>query len=81
LGQSSQGGYISATQYEFGSILKYVENNFSLGSLGTTDARATSILDCFNYNQKPRSFTTIPSQHDAQYFITHREPFSHGDPE
>jgi phospholipase C len=81
LGQSSQGGYVSATQYEFASILKYVENNFGLGSLGTTDKRATSILDCFNYSQKPRSFTAIPSEHDAHYFITHREPVSHGDPE
>jgi phospholipase C len=81
LGQSSQGGYISHTQYEFGSILKYVENNFGLGSLGTTDARATSIGNVFNYNQQPRSFTVIPSAHDARYFITHRETASHGDPE
>ncbi len=81
LGKSSQAGYISHTQYEFASILKYVENNFNLGSLGTTDQRATSIDDVFNYDQKPRAFTVIPSQHDAQYFITHAKPFSHGDPE
>jgi phospholipase C len=81
LGKSSQAGYVSATQYEFASVLKYIENNFGLGSLGTTDKRATSIVDCFNYNQKPRSFTSIPSQHDAHYFITHRQPVSHGDPE
>ena len=81
LGKSSQPGYISSTHYEFASILKYIENNFGLGSLGTTDKRAASIIDCFNYNQKPRSFTTIPSEHDAHYFITHREAVSHGDPE
>jgi phospholipase C len=81
LGKSSQPGYISPTQYEFASILKYIENNFGLGSLGTTDKRATSIIDCFNYNQKPRAFATIPSEHDAHYFITHREAVSHGDPE
>ncbi|MGA8097702.1 MAG: alkaline phosphatase family protein, partial [Candidatus Cybelea sp.] len=34
-------GYISHTQYEFGSILKFIEKVFALGSLGTTDARAT----------------------------------------
>lgn len=78
---SSQPSYISHTQYEFGSVLKYIENNFSLGSLNTTDARATSIGDVFNYNQPPRTFTVIPSSHDAKYFITHRKPFSHGDPE
>jgi phospholipase C len=81
LGKSSQAGYISHTQYEFGSILKYVEDNFNLGSLGTTDARATSIGDVFNYNQKPRAFTVIPSVLDAKYFITHAKRISHGDPE
>ena len=76
----SQPGYVSHTQYEFASILKYVEQNFGLGSLGTTDARATSIGDVFNYSQSPRSFTTIPSTYDARYFITHQHA-SHGDPE
>ena len=74
LGKSSQAGYISHTQYEFGSILRYVEDNFNLGSLGTTDQRATSIGDVFNYSQQPRSFTVISSKHDAKYFITHAEP-------
>jgi phospholipase C len=80
-GSGSQGGYISHTQYEFGSILKYIENNFSLGSLGTTDKRATSIGDVFNYNQKPRNFQTIPSTLDAKYFQAHSGKLQHGDPE
>ena len=53
-GSGSQGGYISHTQYEFGSILKYIEGNWNLGSLGTTDVRATSIGNVFNYSQSPR---------------------------
>jgi phospholipase C len=52
-------GTISHTQYEFGSILKFVEGTFNLGSLGTTDQRATSISDMFNFKQKPRAFKTI----------------------
>ncbi len=48
-------GYISHTPYEFGSILKYIEQNWNLGSLGTTDVRAASISDVFNYGQAPRS--------------------------
>jgi phospholipase C len=52
-------GTISHTQYEFGSVLKFVESTFNLGSLGTTDARATSIGDMFNLKQKPRAFKTI----------------------
>jgi phospholipase C len=40
-------GYISRTQYEYGSILKYIEVNWNLGTLGATDERATSIGDIF----------------------------------
>jgi phospholipase C len=56
----SAPGYISHTQYEFGSILKFIEDNFDLGRLGTTDVRATSIVDCFDFMQQPRSFQKIP---------------------
>lgn len=42
-------GYVSHTQYEFGSILKFIEERFHLGSLGQTDARANSISDCFDF--------------------------------
>ncbi len=72
-GGGSQGGYISNTQYEFGSILKFIETVFDLGSLGTTDVRATSILDCFDFMQPPRQFTKIPSQYSRGYFL-HRPP-------
>lgn len=41
-------GYVSHTQYEFGSILKFIEENWNLGSLGSTDQRANSIGDVFN---------------------------------
>ncbi|HZZ00896.1 MAG TPA: alkaline phosphatase family protein [Candidatus Baltobacteraceae bacterium] len=62
-------GFISHTQYEFGSILKFVENNFQLGTLGTTDQRATSIVDCFDFNQKPRKFVPISARLPEAYFI------------
>jgi phospholipase C len=80
-GSGSKRGYISHTQYEFGSILKYIEQNWNLGSLGTTDARATSIGNVFNYSQTPRSFTAIPSAENAQYFIDQPHVVQHGDPE
>ena len=62
-------GEISHTQYEFGSILKFVEGTFKLGSLGTTDVRATSIGNVFNFKQKPRAFATIPSNHSRRFFL------------
>jgi|ERR1700694_588415 len=52
-------GYISHTQYEFGSILKFIEQDFSLPSLGTTDARATSIQDCFDFTASPSPFAAV----------------------
>jgi phospholipase C len=73
-------GTISHTHYEFGSILKYIEGNWSLGSLGTTDTRATSIANMFDYKQQPRSFTAIPSDRSIQYFL-HEGPSRGWDPE
>jgi phospholipase C len=80
-GKGSQGGYVGKTQYEFGSILLYIEQNWGLPSLGTTDARATSIANLFNYDQSPRSFTVIPSSENAQYFINQPHTPQRGDPE
>lgn len=62
-------GYISQTNYEFGSILRYIEENWNLGRLGTSDSRAVSIIDCFDYSQPPIAFQKIPSQHSKEYFI------------
>jgi phospholipase C len=53
------------TQYEFGSILKFIEQNFGLGSLHTTDATSTSIGDIFNFSQKPTKFVPEPLPHKA----------------
>jgi phospholipase C len=69
---SSQPGYISHTQYEFGSILKLIEGVWGLGSLGTTDERATSIIDCFDFTQSPRKFTAITTKYSRAYFL--RQP-------
>ncbi len=44
------------TQYDFGSVLKFIEQNFGLGSLHTTDETATSIGNIFNFSQKPTKF-------------------------
>jgi phospholipase C len=80
-GTGSQGGYISHTPYEFGSILKYIEQNWNLQPTGPTDARATPISDVLNYQQSPRPFAAIPSDHDAKFFINKPHPPQHGDPE
>ncbi len=65
-------GYVSHTQYEFGSILKFVEDTFNLGRLGTTDTRATSIDDAFDFTQSPRTFVPIQSKYSKTYFLQQR---------
>lgn len=77
----SGGGYISHTQYEFGSILAYIEQNWNLGNLGTSDARATSIGDVFNYKQTPRKFAKIPSVRKSRYFVNQSHSIQRGDSE
>lgn len=61
-------GYVSHTQYEFGSILKFIEDNWMLGRLGTTDKRANSLIDCFDFTQAPRPFKRIPANYSRSYF-------------
>ncbi|MGC9992482.1 MAG: alkaline phosphatase family protein [Candidatus Cybelea sp.] len=69
--------HVEHTQYEFGSILKYIEENWGLpvGGLGTTDKRATSIGNVFNYDQKPRKFKAIPASLPLSFFL-HQKPSS-----
>jgi phospholipase C len=53
-------GYVSHTQYESSSVLRYIEDNFGLAPMEASDTRAADpASDFFNYGQKPRTFTPI----------------------
>lgn len=54
---------VSHTQYDFGSVLKFVEDTFGLGSLGTSDAPANSMDDMFNFTQKRNVFRPVALPH------------------
>jgi len=69
-----KAAYVSHAQHEFGSILHFTEEKFGLGSLGYTDARADDLADCFNFNQPPLAFQTIPAPMRAADFM--RRPLS-----
>ncbi len=69
----AKAGHISSTQYEFRSILKYIERNWNLGYLGNGDRHANSLIDCFNYSQQPIPFSPIQSEHGKSYFM-HQKP-------
>jgi phospholipase C len=47
--------YVSDTQYEFSSILKFIEEDFGLAPLGSRDAQANDLTDSFDFNQTPLS--------------------------
>jgi phospholipase C len=69
--------YVSHTQYEFGSIMKFAEQIFGLGpigpaSFGYTDTRANSLDDSFDFAQKPRRFIPIPAPKTRQFFLTRK---------
>ncbi len=68
-------GFVSHTQYEYGSILKFIEQVFNLpyvgkSSDGYTDERANSLIDSFDFTQRPRKFTPISSKYPMSRFIS-----------
>lgn len=67
---STKPGYVSNLEYDFGSILKAVEEIFDLGSLGFADHRATNDLhDFFNFNQTPTAYKVIQAPLPATFFL------------
>jgi phospholipase C len=71
--------YVSHAQHEFGSILKFTEETFGLGSLHATDVRADDLADCFNFSQPPRQFKRISAPFSARYFLS--QPISKQNPD
>jgi phospholipase C len=70
-------GYVTHNVYELGSIVKLVEENWNLPSLGTSDQRAASFLDdAFDFNQPPRAFSAIGAKYSRAYFERQR-PSNH----
>lgn len=63
-------GYVSHVRHEPGSILKFVEQTFGTGSLGTTDVRADNLADCFDYTQIPKPYTPVATKVPAGYFAS-----------
>jgi phospholipase C len=66
--------FVSHTQYEFGSVLHFVEDTFGLPALGSaadgyTDARAASLIDSFDFTQAPAAFQPIVAKYPASTFL------------
>ncbi|MGA2537430.1 MAG: alkaline phosphatase family protein [Terracidiphilus sp.] len=54
-------GYVSHQVYETASLLTYMEKNYGLPNLGTRDANANDLSDCFDYSQTPAKYAPIPT--------------------
>ncbi|MGA8576549.1 MAG: alkaline phosphatase family protein [Candidatus Cybelea sp.] len=65
--------YVSHTQYETTSVLRFAEDLYGLKQLAAADARANSpAADCFDFSQKPRPFVKIAAPYPAKFFLHHR---------
>jgi phospholipase C len=64
--------YINNYQHDFGSILRFIENDFGIqeGILNFADARAQNDLYAFfNFTLPPRKFQTITAPFPASFFL------------
>jgi phospholipase C len=66
--------YVSHKMHDFGSILRFIEENFYLSTLGYADTRADDLSDCFDYNQRPLLFQTIAAPLNAKHFLEDSRP-------
>jgi phospholipase C len=70
LGPTGSSYAVAHTQYEFGSILRFIENTFGLQPLAASDTRATPFgSDVFNFSQAPRAFAPFAARGDRTYFL------------
>ncbi|MBV8722541.1 MAG: hypothetical protein JO277_10340 [Candidatus Eremiobacteraeota bacterium] len=73
-------GFIAHSQFEFGSILKCIEDNWGLKHLSIWDTRPQSIcggfpnfaVDPLDYAMPARAFVPIPAKFTKQFFL--RQP-------
>ena len=75
----SKPGYVSHVTHDFGSILKFIERNFSLPSLGYADGPADDLRDCFDYSQAPLTFRTVSAPWNASRFLHDHRPLTDPD--
>jgi phospholipase C len=76
----ARSGYVSHTTYEFGSILRFIEDTYGLGSLGGTDVTSKSIADVLDLNAAPRAYTAVAARHRSAESFRHLQPNDIGPP-
>jgi len=67
----------STNQYDFGSILRFMEHNFGIqeGALGFADQRSqTDLTAFFNFRRAPRPFQHISAPLGLEFFLNDHSP-------
>ena len=72
-------GLVSHRQYEFGTIVKFVESVFGLPPLAASDRRANDLSDCFDFTQSSRRFVPIERTYSDAFFL--HQPASNTPPD
>jgi phospholipase C len=55
----SKVGFVDNTLYDASSILKFIEYNYNLSSIGTRDAMANNLLNAFDFAKEPGEPLTL----------------------
>ncbi len=61
--------HVEHTQYETASVLRFIEDNWNLNTLGQEDTRAKGIENAFNFKMSPRPFQKIQAKYTTQFFL------------
>src|SRR5205823_4518 len=72
-----QRGMVSNNRFDFGSILRFVEQNYGIqeGALTFADARSnTDLRGFFTLQRSPRTFQTINAPKGPDFFIHDPRP-------
>ena len=64
----ARAGYVSHRMHDFGSLLRFVEDNWQTDLLGYEDDRSDDLADCFDFNQAPLTFQAIRAKYPASHF-------------
>ncbi|HYX23143.1 MAG TPA: alkaline phosphatase family protein [Thermoanaerobaculia bacterium] len=70
-------GYINNARHDFGTMLRFIEHNFSIheGSLSFADARANGDLSAFfDLTATPRPFLSVAAPKKATFFLKDKRP-------
>jgi phospholipase C len=58
----AKGKTVDHTQYEFSSVLRFIEDTFNLPSLTNRDAEANNMFDAFDFSQTPLPPLVLPQR-------------------